>query len=146
MEVEIRKGTPDDLEAVIALLTMVHENMEQKKAIIEKLKTFLQSEVDEKVNQQVRELIKEWNSIGHVPFKDKDKIYKNGRECEGFSDLYYTTKDTLSWDCDPTQFSELLLEIFQMLSVDFFLGALDTLAIFRASVTERKRMRTAERK
>ena len=53
-----------------------HENMEQKKAIIEKLKTFLQSEVDEKVNQQVRELIKEWNSIGHVPYKEKDKLYK----------------------------------------------------------------------
>ena len=77
---------------------------------------------------------------------DKNKIYKNGRESEGFSDLYYTTKDTLSWDCDPTQFAELLLEIFQMLSVDFFLGALDTLAIFRASVTERKRTRIAERK
>ena len=53
-----------------------HENMEQKKAIIEKLKTFLQSEVDEQTNQQVRELIKEWNSIGHVPYKEKDKLYK----------------------------------------------------------------------
>lgn len=53
-----------------------HENMEQKKAIIEKLKTFLQSEVDEQTNQQVRELIKKWNSIGHVPYKEKDKLYK----------------------------------------------------------------------
>lgn len=77
---------------------------------------------------------------------DKNKIYKNGRECEGFSDLYYTTKDTLAWDCDPTQFSELLLEIFQMLSVDFFYSSLDILAVFRASVTERKRTRIAERK
>ena len=24
----------------------------------------------------VRELMKEWNSVGHVPFKEKDKIYK----------------------------------------------------------------------
>jgi hypothetical protein len=77
---------------------------------------------------------------------DKNKIYKNGRECEGFSDLYYTTRDTLSWDCDPTQFAELLLEIFQMMSVDFFWNALDILAVFRASVTERKRTRIAERK
>lgn len=77
---------------------------------------------------------------------DKNKIYKNGRESEGFSDLYYTTRDTLSWDCDPTQFSELLLEIFQMLSVDFFYSSLDILAVFRASVTERKRTRIAERK
>ena len=54
-----------------------HENMEQKKAIIEKLKTFLQSEVDEKVNQQVRELIKEWNSIGHVPYKERTNFTSN---------------------------------------------------------------------
>lgn len=77
---------------------------------------------------------------------DKNKIYRNGRECEGFSDLYYTTKDTLSWDCDPTQFAELLFEIFQMMSVDFFWNALDILAVFRASVTERKRTRIAARK
>lgn len=77
---------------------------------------------------------------------DKNKIYRNGRECDGFSDLYYTTKDTLSWDCDPTQFAELLLEIFQMMSVDFFWNALDILAVFRASVTERKRTRIAARK
>ena len=77
---------------------------------------------------------------------DKNKIYKNGRECEGFSDLYYTTKDTLSWDCDPTQFAELLFEVFQLLSVDFFHNALDILAVFRASVTERKRTRIAARK
>lgn len=24
----------------------------------------------------VRELMKEWNTIGHVPFKEKDKLYK----------------------------------------------------------------------
>ena len=24
----------------------------------------------------VRDLMKEWNSIGHVPFKEKDKLYK----------------------------------------------------------------------
>lgn len=30
----------------------------------------------EEATQQVRELMKEWNGIGHVPFKEKDKIYK----------------------------------------------------------------------
>lgn len=30
MKVEIRRGTPDDLEAFISLLTMVRDNMEQK--------------------------------------------------------------------------------------------------------------------
>ena len=28
----------------------------------------------------VRELMKEWNSIGFVPFKDKDKLYKQYRK------------------------------------------------------------------
>ena len=53
-----------------------HENMELKKAIIEKLKALLQGAEEDKANQQVRELIKEWNSIGHVPYKEKDKLYK----------------------------------------------------------------------
>ena len=30
----------------------------------------------EEATQLVRELMKEWNSIGHVPFKEKDKVYK----------------------------------------------------------------------
>ena len=30
----------------------------------------------EEASQLVRNLMKEWNSIGHVPFKEKDKIYK----------------------------------------------------------------------
>ena len=52
------------------------ENLEKKRAIIEKLNAIdEQGDADEAV-QQVRELMKEWNSIGHVPFKDKDKIYK----------------------------------------------------------------------
>lgn len=77
---------------------------------------------------------------------DKNKIYKNGKENDGFSELYYTTRDTLSWDCDPTEFAQLLFDVFQLMNVDFFLNALDILAVFRASVTERKRMRIAGRK
>lgn len=77
---------------------------------------------------------------------DKNKIYKNGNENEGFSELYYTTRDTLHWDCDPTEFAQLLFDVFQLMSVDFFWNALDILAVFRASVTERKRMRIAGRK
>ena len=33
----------------------------------------------DKAGNSIRELTKEWNSIGHVPFKDKDKIYKQYR-------------------------------------------------------------------
>ena len=53
------------------------ENLEKKKAIIEKLNEINQADQsDEQTNTIIRGLMKEWNGIGHVPFKDKDKIYK----------------------------------------------------------------------
>lgn len=54
------------------------ENLEKKKAIIAKL-----AEINEKEGETdadaVRTLTKEWNTVGHVPFKDKDRIYKQYR-------------------------------------------------------------------
>ena len=55
------------------------ENLEKKKAIIEKLNTINQEGTSDKSGNIVRELMKEWNGIGHVPFKEKDKIYKQYR-------------------------------------------------------------------
>ncbi len=56
------------------------ENLEKKKAIIEKLETINKADSPAEENGQIiRELMKEWNGIGHVPFKDKDKIYKQYR-------------------------------------------------------------------
>lgn len=53
------------------------ENLEKKKAIIEKLNEINQADhSNEQTNNTIRGLMKEWNGIGHVPFKDKDKIYK----------------------------------------------------------------------
>ena len=52
------------------------ENLEKKKAIIEKLTAIDETTDVEEATQTVRELMKEWNGIGHVPFKEKDKIYK----------------------------------------------------------------------
>lgn len=79
---------------------------------------------------------------------DKDKLFKDGNERNGYSDLYYATRNTLEWECDVTQFGNLLFEVLSMLSVDFFFNALTVLDTFRASVTERKRMmtKTAEQK
>ena len=52
------------------------ENLEQKKNIIEKL-TAIDDQMDtEGATQLVRDLMKEWNGVGHVPFKEKDRIYK----------------------------------------------------------------------
>lgn len=53
------------------------ENMAQKRAIIEKLNVIdAQETPDENAGNTIRELMKEWNGIGHVPFKEKDKLYK----------------------------------------------------------------------
>ena len=52
------------------------ENLEKKKAVIEKLNAIDETMDTKEASQLVRDLMKEWNSIGFVPFKEKDKIYK----------------------------------------------------------------------
>ncbi|WP_291528138.1 DUF349 domain-containing protein [Bacteroides sp. UBA939] len=52
------------------------ENLNKKKEIIEKLSAIGEDVDTNKATQLVRELMKEWNNIGHVPFKEKDRLYK----------------------------------------------------------------------
>lgn len=52
------------------------DNMERKKALIEKLSAIDENMDTDEANSLVREFMKEWNSIGHVPFKEKDRLYK----------------------------------------------------------------------
>lgn len=52
------------------------ENMELKKAVIEKLNAITESMDTDEAGKLVRELMKEWNAIGHVPFKEKDRLHK----------------------------------------------------------------------
>ncbi len=55
------------------------ENLEKKKALIEKLSSFDKSIEATEAGGMIREIMQEWNNIGHVPFKEKDKIYKQYR-------------------------------------------------------------------
>ena len=55
------------------------ENLEKKRGIIEKLKALLEETVED-AQEKVQELTDEYNSIGHVPFKEKDKLYKEYHE------------------------------------------------------------------
>ncbi len=56
------------------------ENLEKKNAIIAQLTKIDASETNEDgIDKQIRNLMQEWNSIGHVPFKEKDKIYNEYR-------------------------------------------------------------------
>ncbi len=52
------------------------ENLEKKRAVIEQL-TALNDETDaDTAIQRVHDLMRQWNSVGFVPFREKDKIYK----------------------------------------------------------------------
>ena len=59
--------------------TLESDNLKRKKAIIEQLKELLAQPESEENNQQIHKLMNEWNEVGHVPFKDKDKIYEQYR-------------------------------------------------------------------
>jgi hypothetical protein len=52
-----------------------HSNLSKKKDIISQLKA-LSEEVSENAQENVQKLIDEYNQIGHVPYKEKDKLYK----------------------------------------------------------------------
>lgn len=52
------------------------ENLKKKKSIIEQLVAIDDTMDAEEAEQLIHELMKEWGSIGHVPFKEKDKAYK----------------------------------------------------------------------
>lgn len=54
-------------------------NLEKKRNVIEQLKQLIENAGDN-LQEQVRKLSDEYNAIGHVPFKDKDKIYKEYHE------------------------------------------------------------------
>jgi len=54
------------------------DNLAAKKDIIEQLKT-LAADTATATIDHVRELQAKWNEIGHVPFRDKDKLYKEYR-------------------------------------------------------------------
>ena len=54
----------------------MNANLEKKKAIIAQLTSIDETTDADEASKEVRELMKEWNNIGHVPFKEKDKLYK----------------------------------------------------------------------
>jgi len=55
------------------------ENLNKKKAVIEKLQALL-VEAGDDVQEKVQQLTDEFNQIGHVPYKEKDKVYDEYHE------------------------------------------------------------------
>ena len=66
-----------------------HANLSKKREIIEKLKAVAEEKADD-LQEKVQQLVEEYSTVGHVPFKDKDKLYKEYHEIVDklFSDLH----------------------------------------------------------
>ena len=56
------------------------ENMKQKREIIAKINAIDTTLPAGEQTKQLQALTQEWNAIGHVPFKEKDKLYKEYRQ------------------------------------------------------------------
>lgn len=52
-----------------------HENLKLKKDIIAQINSILENKETEDAPNKVRELMKKWQEVGHVPYKEKDKVY-----------------------------------------------------------------------
>ena len=67
-------------------------NLDKKKAIISQLKELVEGSVDD-LQEKVKGLVDEYAKIGHVPYKEKDKLYKQYHEVldKLYDDLHVTT-------------------------------------------------------
>ena len=52
-----------------------YANLDKKREVVAKLKSIAE-EAGENIQEKVQSLVEEYNAIGHVPFKEKDKIYE----------------------------------------------------------------------
>lgn len=69
-----------------------HDNLEKKRSIIGKLKE-VTAENTENVQETVQKMIEEFNAVGHVPYKEKDKVYKEFHDTvdKVYKELHITT-------------------------------------------------------
>lgn len=66
------------------------ENLTRKKDILAKLQAFDANSITQEDTAKIKELINEWNSIGYVPFKFKDKLAKEYKTIvEKFSNIRF---------------------------------------------------------
>lgn len=62
-------------KVISSLHSEENENLKKKKEIIEQLKALANDKIDS-TRETIQALTKEWNETGHVPFKEKDKLYE----------------------------------------------------------------------
>lgn len=69
---------------------------------------------------------------------DKNKIFKDGNEAEGYSELYEATYNTLAWECEVGEFGNILLETLQLLDTSFFMESCRIVEMFKVATTARR--------
>ena len=56
-----------------------HKNLEHKESILKELKNFIATKAED-ASEKIHQLIKEYNQTGHVPYKEKDRLYAQFKE------------------------------------------------------------------
>ncbi|MCF0160648.1 MAG: DUF349 domain-containing protein [Bacteroidaceae bacterium] len=80
-------------------------NLKKKKELIQKLKELKEEAAND--IQVVREVIKEWNETGHVPFREKDKLHE---EFHGLVDELFKAANVQNGKKRVNRFKESLKE------------------------------------
>lgn len=99
------------------------QNLAQKKAIIESLSAINPESVTAEDEEKTHQLIREWNNVGHVPFRDKDKLYKQYKALiDALFDAFHKNeatrkiarfKDSIKEGMDIARERERLLRIYE---------------------------------
>ena len=99
------------------------QNLAQKKAIIESLSAINPESVTAEDEEKTHQLIREWNNVGHVPFRDKDKLYKQYKALiDALFDAFHKNeatrkiarfKDSIKEGMDVARERERLLRIYE---------------------------------
>ena len=66
-----------------------HANLDKKREIIAKLNELVEN-AGEHLQKNMQDLIAQYNAVGHVPFKEKDKVYQESHEV--MDKLYQTVR------------------------------------------------------
>lgn len=71
------------------------KNLEVKKDLIAQLQAISKDMPKEALQSTVRELIGKWNAVGHVPFKEKDAIYKQWHDSlTTFDEILHVSRES----------------------------------------------------
>ena len=76
---------------------------------------------------------------------DKNKIFKDGNEHNGFSEIYEATYNTLEWECNVSEFGNILLETLQLLDTSFFTESCRIVEMFKVATTARRTTTTEQK-